>query len=71
MRILRLVVLAFTLLGAAFGLAVVLFADCAGPTCARERVLGVAMHAAIGAGVGLVLGGVLVGLRLATRGRSP
>jgi ABC-type Fe3+-siderophore transport system permease subunit len=69
MRILRLTVLACTLLGAAFGLAVVLFADCAGPTCARERVLGVAMHAAIGLGLGLVLGGVFMLVQRMIRSR--
>ena len=69
MRILRLTVLACTLLGAAFGLAVVLFADCAGPTCARERVLGVAMHAAIGAAFGVVLGGAIALLQRFIRSR--
>jgi hypothetical protein len=69
MRILRLTVVACTVVGAAFGLAVVLFADCAGPTCARERVMGVALHAAIGAGIGLVLGGGIALLQHLIRSR--
>jgi len=45
--------------GTLFGLAVVLFADCSGPDCTKERVLGVLMHAGIGLGAGAVLGLVL------------
>lgn len=67
MRVLRRATLVGTLLGSAFGLAVVLFADCAGSSCARERVLGVLLHAAIGAGLGLALGGVIAVVRRAWR----
>jgi hypothetical protein len=42
-------------LGASFGLAVVSFADCARPSCACERIIGVLGHAAGGAGAGSVL----------------
>ena len=44
------------LLGTAFALAVVSFADCAGPACGRERVLGVLLYAALGSGAGTLLG---------------
>jgi hypothetical protein len=39
-----------------FALAVVSFADCSGPDCARERVLGVLAHAVGGASGGALLG---------------
>ncbi len=39
-----------------FALAVVSFADCSGPDCASERVLGVLGHAAGGAAVGALVG---------------
>ena len=39
-----------------FAIAVVSFADCSGPDCARERVLGVLGHAAGGAAAGALLG---------------
>jgi hypothetical protein len=42
-------------LGASFGLAVVSFADCARPSCADERIIGVLGHAAGGMGAGSVL----------------
>lgn len=44
--------------GAAFGLAVVSLADCGGPNCSEERVVGVAGHALAGAVVGALVGGV-------------
>jgi hypothetical protein len=47
-------------LGASFGLAVVSFADCAGPTCAYERIVGVLVHTAGGAGAGVALGLLLL-----------
>lgn len=47
------------LLASLFALAVVSFADCAGPGCAQERVLGVAGHALAGALSGLLLGGIV------------
>ena len=48
-------------LGALFALAVISFADCAGPNCASERVTGILGHAAAGAAAGLLLAS-LVGL---------
>ena len=45
--------------GALLGLAVVSFADCGGPTCNQERVVGVLATTAAGAGVG-ALGSALV-----------
>lgn len=42
-------------LGALFGLAVVSFADCAGPNCAYEQLIGVLGHAVGGAGAGSVI----------------
>lgn len=42
--------------GALFGLAVVLFADCAGPDCTRERIFGILAHAGIGTPIGAALG---------------
>ena len=42
-------------LGASFGVAVVSFADCAGPNCAYERIVGVLGHAASGAAGGVAL----------------
>ena len=47
------------LLGTLFALAVISFADCAGPACGRERVIGVAGHALAGGGAGAVLGVIL------------
>ncbi len=44
--------------GAAFGLAVISLADCGGPNCSQERVVGVAGHALAGAVVGALFGGV-------------
>jgi hypothetical protein len=46
-------------LGGLFGLAVVSFADCAGPDCTYQRVVGVVAHAA-GAGVVGATAGLLV-----------
>ena len=46
-------------LGGLFGLAVVSFADCAGPDCTYQRVVGVVGHAA-GAGVATATAGLLV-----------
>ena len=51
------------LLGTAFALAVVSFADCAGPACGRERVLGVLLHAALGSGAGTLLGALAAWVR--------
>lgn len=45
-------------LGGLFGLAVVSFADCAGPDCMYQRVVGVLGHAA-GAGVAGATAGLL------------
>ena len=45
-------------LGGLFGLAVVSFADCAGPDCTYQRVVGVLAHAA-GVGVAGALAGLL------------
>lgn len=45
--------------GGAFALAVVALADCGGPGCTGERVVGVAAHALAGAAVGALLGGVV------------
>lgn len=42
--------------GALFALAVISLADCAGPSCTYERVIGVAGHAAGGALLGAALG---------------
>ena len=47
------------LVGALFALGVIALADCAGPTCLRERVLGVAGHAVSGAAVGGLLGALI------------
>ena len=47
------------LFGALFALGVIALADCAGPTCLRERVLGVAGHAVSGAAVGGLLGALI------------
>ena len=44
------------LAGAAFALAVVSLADCGGPGCTREAVIGVAGHALAGAAMGAVAG---------------
>jgi hypothetical protein len=49
-------------LGASFGLAVVSFADCAGPNCAYERIIGVLGHTAGGAGAGGALGFLLLAI---------
>jgi hypothetical protein len=46
-------------LGGLFGLAVVSFADCAGPDCTYQRVVGVLAHAA-GVGVAGAIAGLLV-----------
>lgn len=45
--------------GTAFALAVVSLADCAGPTCTGERVVGVVGHALAGAAVGALGGGMV------------
>lgn len=45
--------------GAAFGLAVVSFADCGGPDCSGERVLGVASLTLGGAAIGALVGGLV------------
>jgi hypothetical protein len=50
-------------LGALFGLAVVLFADCAHPGCSYERVIGVAGHAAGGGAIGALAGLAIDGVR--------
>ncbi len=42
--------------GALFGLAVVLFGDCEGPDCVRQRIVGVLAHVALGVPVGAALG---------------
>ena len=57
------------LLGTLFALAIVGFADCAGPNCASERGIGVLGHAAAGAAAGFILAGI-VGLALKV-GRRP
>ena len=44
--------------GTLFALAVVSIADCNGPNCPEERVVGVAGHALAGAAVGALAGGV-------------
>ena len=49
-------------LGLLFALAVVSFADCAGPGCAGERLTGLAFHAALGAGLGAAVGALVYGL---------
>jgi len=46
-------------LGGLFGLAVVSFADCAGPDCTHQRLVGVLAHAA-GVGVAGATAGLLV-----------
>jgi hypothetical protein len=46
-------------LGGLFGLAVVSFADCAGPDCTYQRVVGVFAHA-VGVGVAGATAGLLV-----------
>jgi hypothetical protein len=38
--------------GGLFAVAVVSFADCSGPHCNRERVLGVLLHLGLGMGIG-------------------
>jgi hypothetical protein len=50
-------------LGTLFGLAVVSFADCAGPNCGYDRIIGVLGHAAGGAGGGVALGLLLLAAR--------
>lgn len=47
--------------GALFALAVISLADCAGPNCAYERVIGVGGHAAGGAILGALLGLAVAG----------
>lgn len=42
--------------GTLFAIAVVLFADCSGPDCLRERITGVLLHALAGAISGSILG---------------
>jgi hypothetical protein len=42
--------------GTLFGLAVVCFADCEGPHCTKERIVGVLAHAGLGGAGGLALG---------------
>jgi hypothetical protein len=58
-------------LGGLFGLAVVSFADCAGPDCMHQRMLGVVAHAA-GAGVAGATASLLVHafVRLVRQNRS-
>lgn len=43
--------------GALFALAVIAFADCEGPHCTKERIVGLVAHAGLGG-----LGGSLLGL---------
>ena len=43
-------------LGALFAFAVISFADCAGPSCSYERMVGVLGHALAGALAGALLG---------------
>lgn len=54
--------------GALFGLAVISIADCGGPGCNQERILGLIGTTAAGAAVG-ALGGVLVYAVRAAAGR--
>ena len=42
--------------GTLFAVAVVCFADCAGPDCNRERMLGILLHLAAGLAIGAVIG---------------
>ena len=67
-RFLKVGSLAGGVLGGLFGLAVVSLADCAGPGCTGERVLGVAGHALAGALLGVAAGGVAWALVRAARG---
>ena len=68
-RILLVGAIGGALLGTLFALAVVSFADCAGPNCGSERVIGVLGHAAAGAAMGLLLGGIAnLALHVARRG---
>jgi hypothetical protein len=53
----------FAVLGGLFALLVVSFADCAGPSCGRERVVGVLGHAAAGLVLGALLGAVVALVR--------
>ena len=46
-------------LGTLFAIAVVSFADCAGPSCSSERVVGIIGHA-LGGGLVGALAGVLI-----------
>jgi hypothetical protein len=56
-------------LGGLFGLAVVSFADCAGPDCTYQRVVGVFAHA-VGVGVASATASLLVRLLQQFRERS-
>ena len=57
-------------LGLLFALAVVSFADCAGPHCAGERAVGLLGHAAGGAVLGAAAGVLVYGLGwMVRRGR--
>ena len=49
--------------GAVFGLWVISIADCGGPNCTTERVVGVAGNALGGAAIGALVGGVLYLIR--------
>lgn len=49
--------------GAAFGLWVITIADCGGPNCTTERVLGVASNAVGGAAIGALIGGAVYLIR--------
>lgn len=56
--------------GVLFALAVISLADCAGPSCAYERVIGVAGHAAGGALLGAMLGLAVAGVARLMKGRG-
>lgn len=49
--------------GAAFGLWVISIADCGGPNCTTERVVGVAGNALGGAAIGALIGGMVYLIR--------
>jgi hypothetical protein len=49
--------------GALFGLWVISIADCGGPGCTGERVIGVAGNALDGAAVGALIGGLVYLIR--------
>lgn len=55
------------LIGLLFALAVISFADCAGPGCTGERITGVLGHVLGGAVLGAAFGAVAYGLWRAVR----